>query len=157
MPRMKLIVMRHGEAGRHEKDALRPLTERGRAETGRVAQALRAGDWQPGAVWCSTLLRARQTARLVADYCGLEALEQPFLKPEDSIEAVISALQGYNRETPLLLVSHMPLVGALAGQLTEDRFSSIPFTTSQAVCLEMDVAAIGCAELRAQYCGDSGR
>lgn len=154
---MKLIVMRHGEAGRHPVDALRPLTARGRADTERVARDLRAGDWQPEIVWCSTLVRAQQTAGILASYFSLDVQEQPFLKPEDPLAPVISALQSYAGEAPLLLVSHMPLVGALAGQLTEDRFSHIPFSTSQAVCLEMDVAAVGCADFLRQYCGESSR
>lgn len=150
---LKLIIMRHGEAGRHQSDAARPLTDRGREESDRVAQAM-AADWRPRAIWCSPLTRARQTARIIADRVSLDVTEQPFLKPEDPPELAIEALQKYRGDTPLVLVSHMPLVGVLAGLLVEGRAGQIPFATSQAVCLEMDIAAAGCAEFCKLYLPD---
>jgi phosphohistidine phosphatase len=152
---MKLIVMRHGEAGRHQCDSLRALTGRGQVESEKVARAMAVDRWLPRTIWCSSLVRARQTAAIAAACFNLDVLEQPFLKPEDAPEAVIDALQRFDGETPILLVSHMPLVGALAGLLIEGRVTSIPLGTSQAICLEMDIAAAGCALLRKQFCADS--
>lgn len=152
---MKLIIMRHAEAGQHRLDALRTLTDRGRTDSRSVARSLAESAWYPRTVWCSPLVRARQTADIIASSLDLDVQEKPFLTPDDLPETVTDALQGFSAETPLLLVSHMPLVGALAGLLLESRASSLPMATSQAICLEMDIAAAGCAEFRAQFLAES--
>lgn len=154
---MQLIIMRHGEAGLHRQDSLRALTPRGEMESERVARAIGASVFRPAAIWCSSLIRAQQTAGIAARCLGLEVQEQPWLKPEDPVDGVIDALQRYQGSSPLLVVSHMPLVGALAGRLIESRATSIPMATSQAICLEMEIAAEACAEFRGQWCPEACR
>lgn len=151
---MKLIIMRHGEAGSHKADRLRSLTARGESDSQQVAAALAASTWRPAAIWCSPLVRAQQTAAIVGGALDLEVIEQSWLKPEDSIDDLMAELQGYQGLEPLLIVSHMPLVGALAGRLTDGPGANLTLATSQAVCLDMAVAAAGCAELCQQYCAE---
>jgi len=56
-----------------------------------------------------------------------------------------------HHESPLLIVSHMPLVGGLATLLVDAHRRGIPFMTSQAVMLDMPVVGPGCADLKAQF------
>ena len=139
--------MRHGEAGRHARDSLRALTPAGRAASERVARAIPTG-WRPRVIWYSPLTRAQQTAAIVANGFGVQPEQREFLTPEDSPHRLIEVLQGYSGADPLLLVSHMPLVGVLTGILTGEGEGSYFLATSDALCLEMEVAAAGCAELR---------
>ncbi|KXS46276.1 MAG: phosphohistidine phosphatase, partial [Marinobacter sp. T13-3] len=53
--------------------------------------------------------------------------------------------------TPLMLVSHMPFVGALSTLLVDGHRRGIPFMTSQAVLLDMPVVGPGCADLKTQF------
>jgi phosphohistidine phosphatase len=53
--------------------------------------------------------------------------------------------------SPLMLVSHMPLVGGLATLLVDGHSKGIPFMTAQAVLLDMPVSGPGCADVKAQF------
>jgi phosphohistidine phosphatase len=70
-----LILMRHGEAGeadsrRWPDDRRRPLTDAGRREHARVAEALRRMDVRFDRMLSSPLLRARETAEITARIYG---------------------------------------------------------------------------------------
>jgi probable phosphoglycerate mutase len=70
----QLLVIRHGETewskvGRHTGRTDIPLTEQGRSEARDAAATL--GGWSLARAYTSPLLRARQTAELVAPPCGL--------------------------------------------------------------------------------------
>ncbi|MAL99346.1 phosphohistidine phosphatase SixA [Hydrocarboniclastica marina] len=147
---MKLMIMRHGEAGAHAVDAQRCLTSRGQAECQRVAGQMAKSSWKPAAVWSSPLVRAQQTANIVAAGFGLDIKSFGSLVPESDPLALIETLQQYASAEPLLLVSHMPLVGELFAILVDGR-GSYGFSTSQVVCLEMDIAAAGCGEFRHRF------
>ncbi len=72
---MKLYVMRHGPAEDESpsgRDADRALTPSGRERTRSVAKALADGDEAPYAIVSSPLVRALQTAEIVASVIGLE-------------------------------------------------------------------------------------
>ena len=97
----------------------------------------------------SPYLRARQTAEIVAAQLGRPAQELPLITPDDPIEPVLDWLQANAEVGPWLLVSHMPLVGALIGRLVDgDPRSSLPMPTAAIAGLEADVWAAGCAQLR---------
>lgn len=147
---MKLMIMRHGEAGAHAMDAQRSLTPRGQAETELVTAQVAASTWRPAAIWSSPLVRAQQTAAIVAPRFGLTIKSFGQLTPDSSPRVLIDMLQNYAGDEPLLLVSHMPLVGDLTAILTEGQGSCF-FSTSQLVCLEMELAAAGLAELRQSF------
>ena len=70
-----LILMRHGEAGeadsrRWPDDRQRPLTDAGRREHARVAEALRRMDVRFDRMLSSPLVRARETAEITARIYG---------------------------------------------------------------------------------------
>lgn len=147
---MHLIVMRHGEAGWHSIDQQRELTEAGRAGAAAVAADIAESPWRPELIWCSPLVRARQTAAIASEILNCPVTEVPFITPDDDPGVCLDALMEA-AESPLMLVSHMPFVGALSTLLVDGHRRGIPFMTSQAVLLEMPVVGPGCADLRAQF------
>lgn len=68
----RIILVRHGESEGNERGLFRgrtdfPLTERGRTQARELAQALTGKDIR--AVYTSPLIRARETAELIASAC----------------------------------------------------------------------------------------
>ncbi len=147
---MHLIVMRHGEAGWHSNDGQRELTEHGRQAVAEVAAQIAESPWRPAVIWSSPLVRARQTSAIVAEILNCPVIEKGFITPDDDpglcLDAVLEAT-----ESPLMLVSHMPLVGSLSTLFVDGHREGIPFMTAQAIVLDMPVAGPGCADLRAQF------
>jgi len=118
--------MRHGEALSGVPDGQRPLSPRGRADVDALAQQARARGVTVAAVYHSGLLRAQQTAELVAAVLtpaeGVRELVG--LCPEDDPAIIKAELDIASR--PILLVSHLPYLGRLAGLLvTGDADSSV--------------------------------
>ncbi|WP_254275334.1 phosphohistidine phosphatase SixA [Halomonas sp. 3H] len=145
----RLLVMRHGEAGPGRPDAERELTGRGGDEARRVAAWLAGRSDLAGLrLLASPYRRARQTAGLVGEALGAAVETLPIITPDDDPAAVAGWLIEQPEGRPLLLVSHMPLVGALAGLLVEGRTDRGPgFPTGAVAELEADVWAGGCARL----------
>lgn len=84
-PRARLLVTRHGESewnalGRWQGQADPPLTDRGRAQAERAARAVRGVVER---VVGSDLLRAAETARIVARHLGVEVELDPLLRERD--------------------------------------------------------------------------
>ncbi|WP_445000790.1 phosphohistidine phosphatase SixA [Halomonas mongoliensis] len=144
-----LLVMRHGEAGHGVPDAERELTARGRREAERMAAWLAARDDLAGLrLLASPYRRAQQTAQRVGEALGLTVETLPIITPDDSPRAVADWLLEQPQGRPLLLVSHMPLVGALTGLLVEGRADrGLGFPTAALAELEAEVWAAGCARL----------
>jgi phosphohistidine phosphatase len=69
--RVELCLLRHAHAGDATRwagdDELRPLTEKGRRQAERLARHLAAAGFAPDVVLTSPLVRARETAEIVAE------------------------------------------------------------------------------------------
>lgn len=147
---MKLFIMRHGEAGWYAQDQQRELTDIGKHQVAQVAAQLAESDIRPGLIWCSPLVRAQQTAAIVAERLNCPIEEKLFLTPDDDPARCLEALL-INTASPLLLVSHMPLVSLLTGLLVQGQRSGLGFMTSQAVLLDVPISGLGCADLENQF------
>ena len=71
----RFILVRHGETSWNREERFRgqsdvPLNETGRAQASMTAGRI-AAEWRPAAVYCSPLLRARQTAQAIGEPFGL--------------------------------------------------------------------------------------
>jgi len=134
---MKLYLMRHGHAdwpGWDRPDDERPLTKKGRAQMAAVAEALVARGVAPGAVLCSPLPRAQQTAAIVAAALGLAAVVEPSLAPGFGA-AEIARLLAAHPAGDLMLVGHEPDLSEAVAALSGGR-------------VEMKKAAVACIEIR---------
>ena len=114
---MRLWLLRHGQAeAQARSDAERALTAHGRQEVRQVAVQLEGRAL--GAILTSPYVRAQQTAALVREALGFTGgiHTVPWLIPDSDPREVLAQLDRYAADE-LLLVSHQPLVGALAGFL----------------------------------------
>lgn len=144
---MKLIIVRHGEAGAAPVDSERALTPRGRQQVQKITQALR-DELQGHTAYASPYLRAQQTLELIAQ--GLNTSDWQTLDlitPDDDPALVLNWLA--EQTTPhLMLVSHQPLVSRLISLLIEGvESATYPMDTASIAILEADLWAKGLARL----------
>ncbi|SEM62819.1 phosphohistidine phosphatase SixA [Halomonas caseinilytica] len=146
-----LLIMRHGEAGAGSPDAARELTPRGHREATRMATWLAGRDdleLSRLRLLASPYQRAQQTAAHIAEALGLTVEPLSLITPDDPPGAVLDWLLEASPEAPVMLVSHMPLVGALTGLLVEGRSDhGLGLPTAAIAELEAEVPAAGCARL----------
>jgi phosphohistidine phosphatase len=120
---VRVTLIRHAEAGDDApRDEARALTTRGRADARRLGRALARRRVRFTAIVTSPLVRAVQTAEIVAaatDYRG-RMLATDQLQPEASPGDVVHLLATLAREgeTSVALVAHEPILSALAAALT---------------------------------------
>lgn len=113
--------MRHGLAAGQGPAA--ELLPEGAAHLKRLAARLEAEGWSPAAVLTSPYARARASASVVVSALGVPiepvVLEElvPEAEPDDALRAILAAAP---LATPVLVVSHLPLVGRLAQELMAD-------------------------------------
>ncbi|MGE0480259.1 MAG: phosphohistidine phosphatase SixA [Phycisphaerae bacterium] len=122
---MLLYVMRHGvavERGHvdYPNDAERPLTPRGQKRTRQAARGLRALGVEPDLLLTSPLVRARQTAAVVAAELHLtpeRIRETSALAPGASAFEVFRELAGDGPPHAVVLVGHEPDLSELISRL----------------------------------------
>ena len=142
---MELYIVRHGDAGqamrvRRRADAERELTREGRQETAELAQALWALGCSPERIGTSPLVRARQTAEILADLLDAEQeLEScEFLAPGSDAEALIRWLSEVRADS-VMIVGHMPDLAHLASAMLAPKASlDIVFKKSGVCCISFD-------------------
>ena len=148
-----VLIMRHGEAAPGFPDHARPLTPRGEREADAMARWLASrveqGELALPMLYASPYVRAQQTAQRISDALGAPLNTLSFITPEDPPSDVSEWLLTHRDDAPIMLVSHMPLVGDLAGLLVEGTPSQgVGFPTAAIAELEADVWAAGCAQLK---------
>ena len=124
---MNLLVIRHAIAEDKEtfaasgrSDDLRPLTEEGRSKMRRAAGGLRVTCPRVALLASSPLLRARETAEIVAPAFRIARVEiVEALRPQGSFDAFVAWLRGRvppneaNDETTIAVVGHEPHLSGL--------------------------------------------
>src|SRR5262245_21618040 len=114
---MKLLVIRHGIAADSTPDSERPLTRKGRRRMKQAADGLRALVPDLDAVATSGLVRARQTAEIVARRWSIEPELVELLQPEASLERLVEWLN-HSEHDLLAVVGHEPGLSTLVKRLT---------------------------------------
>jgi phosphohistidine phosphatase len=112
-----IFLVRHAEAIDETlelRDPMRHLTAHGREQARALGDRMRWHDCTPVHIWTSPLVRAVQTAELIAT--GLEtkvAIEvAPRLAPGEDARAIVNALKALTGD--IVLVGHEPVMSALA-------------------------------------------
>ena len=120
---MKLYLLRHGIAaergtGRYASDAERPLTPKGRRKLRRAVAAIRTMELSFDVILSSPLVRARQTAELVAKvlHCRHRLELTDLLAPGASAAGLVRRLKQLKPQS-VLLVGHEPDLSLLAARL----------------------------------------
>jgi phosphohistidine phosphatase len=129
-------LVRHGDAQSAQVDPQRPLSARGRAEVAELAQLALSRDVQVAEIRHSGILRAQETAAILAGYLNPPDGVHPSagLLPEDDPEIAKAELDAAGQ--PIMLVGHLPYVGRLAALLVKgDAAQSIgEFSPATMVC-----------------------
>ncbi len=118
---MDLLVLRHGEAGRSSPspgDSKRSLTAEGQQEIVDLSNGLKSLEIKLDCIFTSPLLRAKQTAEIVAKslkYKGkIEEIDA--LKPEGSRLEFYSVLSKLKQDSVVLVVGHEPYLSEMIGE-----------------------------------------
>lgn len=147
---MRLWLLRHGEAEPWARtDAERHLTLRGRKEAGQAAVQLEGRPLQ--AILASPYVRAQQTAEVVRETLGLPMAitTVPWLTPDSDPREALRRLDVYEGRE-VLLVSHQPFIGDLAGLLLHGHLEQpLPMRTASLAELDGELFAAGSMELLA--------
>ncbi|MGE5247518.1 MAG: phosphohistidine phosphatase SixA [Verrucomicrobiota bacterium] len=119
---MRVFLIRHAEAVDRTgsmPDAARHLTTRGRLSSREVARRLRDEGLRPSRILTSPLLRAVQTADILAEHLGFggEVIPAPQLGPGFDLDGMNEILDAFPEETDLALIGHEPDLGRLLCQL----------------------------------------
>ena len=118
---MDLLVLRHGEAGRRSPlpgDSKRSLTTEGKQEIVDLSNGLTSLELKLDYIFTSPLLRAKQTAEIVAKslkYKG-KVEELDALKPEGSKLEFYSALSRMKQDSMILVVGHEPYLSEMISE-----------------------------------------
>jgi phosphohistidine phosphatase len=120
---MKLLVVRHGPAGERAEweaqgrdDRLRPLTLEGKKEVRRVARGLATVVTKIDRLATSPLVRAIQTAEVIAAEYDCDFVQVEALAPGNDPGEVLKWLQQQRGDT-IAVVGHEPDLSALVGYL----------------------------------------
>lgn len=115
--------MRHGDAvdrmdPKMKTDEMRPLTDLGKDEVASMARLLAQLGVKPGAILTSPLVRARETAEIIADdlRVGKPAISDE-LAPAGSLTGILNDILSTGPAEQVLLSGHMPDVGRMVGFL----------------------------------------
>jgi phosphohistidine phosphatase len=120
---VRVTLIRHAEAGDDApRDEARALTARGRADARRVGRALCRRKVRFSLMVTSPLVRAVQTAEIVAAEVRFRGrlLSSDLLEPEAPPELVVAFLRSIAHETSVALVAHEPILSALAAALVNE-------------------------------------
>ena len=111
---LRLYLLRHGQAANQAEwqgeDAARPLTADGKRKVQRGGATLRALDLNLDLIITSPLVRAQQTAEIVASALGLGArlVMDARLAPGVGPRQLKALLSTYRSASALMLVGHEP-------------------------------------------------
>jgi phosphohistidine phosphatase len=114
---MRLYLVRHGQAQPPEADQQRRLTSKGDNDTRKVARMIAPMDIRVAAIWHSGESRAKQTAEILASAVraahGVQ--NRKGLTPDADPHKAAGVVA--NLQDDLMIVSHLPFIGRLAGLL----------------------------------------
>jgi phosphohistidine phosphatase len=138
---MVTYLVRHAHALDANTDAERQLSARGELQVRTLAEFLRRShEFQPTEIWHSSLVRARQTAELLAGRLKLAAplTLMPDLEPEADPRAVARRIKATSRAVAIF--GHEPHLSALASLLVAGRTEPAAFTMKKCAALALEGA-----------------
>ena len=142
---MKLVLFRHGPAGRRDArrwpdDRERPLTGIGKKRTRKAALGIARLEPKLAHIWTSPLVRARETAERLAQAYD----PPPKITVVDALAPGMDPLRDLAAESrrepgaTIALVGHEPDLGALAGRLVGRDTSALPLKKAGGCAIAMN-------------------
>jgi len=147
---MHVTLIRHGRAVSSTTelgDSGRVLSKEGREQVRNTASGVASQDVKPTDVLSSPLVRAVQTAELIAaglDYRG-EIEAYAWLRPEGRVSELIDHLGQLDTGSDVVFCGHEPFMSSAASALLGYHVSG--FGTGVAFRIELDVAEAGRGDL----------
>ena len=122
---MQVFLVRHAEAIPETvavRDPHRSLSVVGRTQARALGDRMRWHDCAPTHLWTSPLVRAVQTAELVAQgmHCELPIESVPALAPDGLPRDVVAAIKGLPENTSVVIVGHEPGLSAIGALVVGD-------------------------------------
>ena len=144
---MRLYFVRHATpSDTAPSDFGRTLTPIGEEEARIVGSALAKLGARPAHILTSPLIRARQTAEIIARTLGFEREVESIdeLKNGSSTQSLLRLLNSYGGVNEIILVGHMPSlaehISVMTGSNSSERF---PLGKGSVACVEMDIPGGG--------------
>lgn len=115
---LELYVIRHGLAGKcledKAKDEARPLKKSGKEQIKGLAKALKDRKVFFDIILTSPLLRAKESAEIVNEYCGKskKVITTDLLKPESTYARLIKLLNSLKKSKKVAIVGHEPFLSS---------------------------------------------
>jgi phosphohistidine phosphatase len=137
---MNIYLIRHAEAVDRDAqlpDADRALTEKGRMQAAGLGKAMSEQGIVVERLYTSPLVRARETAELLAQHCGAGALAVELceqLAPDCSAKRLAKFLRKVEAEQ-VALVGHMPDLGRFTAWLIGGKKAAIDFAKGGVACV----------------------
>ncbi len=125
------------------RDADRALTAEGKKKLRQLFKVALEAEARPTLILSSPYRRARQTADLASkqlEYGG-EVLETSALTPDKRPAEVWEEVRVHRDEPRLLLVSHEPLISALAGFLLNSPTLTVDFKKGAMMRIDLEAAS----------------
>jgi phosphohistidine phosphatase len=143
-PRLRLIIMRHGEAAegpRSGSDHARTLTPRGIDQARSIGRKLVEREWVPQLAIASDSARTRETAAAVGDELGAHLPwrfeGKLYLSGLEAIRGALEALDA-GRAPTVLVLGHNPGFSAAVQELTGE---DVSLGTADAALLATEAAS----------------
>ncbi|MDH3200312.1 MAG: histidine phosphatase family protein [Myxococcales bacterium] len=141
---MRILLVRHGaavETTSAPTDHLRWLTDAGRRSMTGVGKALARLDLRYSCIYTSPLVRAVQTAEILAitqaEFTGPIEVYTPLSSDEGTTAQALEPLEHAADDDLIVMVTHMPKIEILAGHLCQmQRFGS--FRTGSACLIRIE-------------------
>ena len=153
---MKLLVIRHGPAGDPEAwkaegrdDRLRPLSPEGKKDMRQAAAGLATLISKVDVIITSPLLRATQTAEIVAGEYDCEMIIRDALLPDKEPEETLASIEERQEDQIVALVGHEPHLSTFVTYLLSgERASFVDLKKGGACLLELEGLSAGRPNLK---------
>jgi phosphohistidine phosphatase len=147
---MKLYFLRHASASDFaSSDAERELTSEGREEARVAGRALAKLGSKPARIFSSPLLRAQQTAEIVAKELESEVEILDELTNDIPTFRLLKAVKLAGEAKEIILVGHMPsLAGHVAHFIGAGRGEGLAFGKGSVALVEIAELKVGLGQLR---------
>jgi len=127
---VQVFLVRHAEAVDETlalRDPYRHLTTHGRQQARALGDRLRWHDCVPTRIWASPLVRAVQTAELVATglACETQVEVMPDLAPDGNARELHAQIRALAADASVMLVGHEPSMSAIGSLIVARDFDAL--------------------------------
>jgi len=148
---MKLYVIRHAKAEdaaawykKNDSDDTRPLIEKGQKDAKKMGEWLRRNEVAIEKIFASPLVRAQQTAQIIADQLGVDKITTlELLRPEKSFLEFTQWISKLPESSRVAIVGHEPHLSGLVSYLMGASGTVVLMRKGSIVEMETDGAIVG--------------